>query len=473
MAVTDHGNMFGMVKNFNACTTPNDDKATIKPIFGCEVYHCEDRATAGDERYHLVLLAKNDEGLKNLYQIVSDGGLHLFKGRSKNFPRTEEAAFVKHGKGIVALSACIGGIIPHLILEGKYDEAKQKALYYKSIFDDFYLEVQPHEIPEQLIVNSDMLRLSQETGIELVITCDSHYVEKDDKKYHDILKIMAHQKPFTVDAHFKTPEEIEEYCIKYGIPLDAMDNTVKIADMCNVDPRPKDDRGLLPPFPCPKGHTEESYLRELSTDYLMTFVKKKKIRRIKKYSRQLRYELNVICTAGYAGYFLILWDWFLWCRKNGILMGKGRGSAAGSLVSYVLSITTLDPIKNGFMFERFLTPERLEFPDIDSDIAKDKRAEGIGYLLNKYGSDYVSQIITFSEYKLKNTIKAVMSAYNYSYEEANEATKSLPDTIDGETVTYKFIQKVVNDPDQFADLGPKNLQEIVKANTTLEALFNK
>ncbi len=363
MAVTEHGVMFSMVKHYTACTNPDDKAKVIKPIIGCEVYHCEDRSVVNSDRFHMVLLAKDQEGLINLYQIVSDGGLNKLKGKAKDFPRTHEPAFVKHGKGIIALSGCVGGMIPKLVLDGKYDEAKAKALYYKTLFDDFYLELQPHEFPEQLIVNDALVKMSGETGIELVMTSDSHYVDATDVKYHNILKAMAYQQPFSCSAHLYTPEEMEAYCLQHNIPLSAITNTAIIADQCNADPRPKDKRGLLPPFPCPKGYTENSFLREMAFDNLMKFFKKKGIKDTKKYTKQLTYELEVICNAGYAGYFLILWDWFDWCRKNGILMGKGRGSAAGSLVSYVLNITTIDPIKNGFIFERFLNAERLEFPD--------------------------------------------------------------------------------------------------------------
>ena len=473
LAITEHGNMFSMVKHYQACTTSDNKEPNVKPILGCEVYHCVDRGIENEDRFHLVLLAKNDEGLKNLYQIVSDAGLHKVKGRSKDFPTTHEPIFEEFGKGIIASTACIGGIIPKLILNGEYEKAKEKALYYNSIFEHFYLEVQPNEMPEQLLVNSDLVKMSQETGIELIITCDAHYVELADKKYHDVLKIMAHQKPFSCDVSLMMPNDLETYCNKHNIPLSCMDNTVKIAEMCVADPRPKDERGLLPPFPCPKGYSEEAYLREIAFDGLMDFISKKKIKDVKTYTNQMMYELDVICSMGFAGYFLILWDWFLWCRKNGILMGKGRGSAAGSVVSYCLSITTIDPIKNKFYFERFMNMERIEFPDIDSDISRADRARGIDYLLQKYGSEYVSQIITFSEYKLKNTIKSVMSAYEYSYEEANEMTKSLPDTIDGNAATYDLIMDVATNPDKYADLGPREIGDCQRSKTKLEEMFQK
>lgn len=196
LAITEHGQMFSMVEAYKACTTPNDKGETVKNIIGCEVYHCEDRSTDLNSRYHMVLLAKNDIGLVNLYQIVSDGGLHPLKGKTKDFPRTHDKAFEKFGEGIIATSACLGGIIPKLLVEGKYEEAKQKALYYNSIFEEFYLEVQTHELADQLLVNSYLVKMSQETGIELVITTDAHYVTQADRKYHEILKAMAVDEPW-------------------------------------------------------------------------------------------------------------------------------------------------------------------------------------------------------------------------------------------------------------------------------------
>lgn len=320
LAITEHGNCYSMVKHVEA------NSEVTNAIIGCEIYHCFDRTDELDtNRYHMVLLAKNDEGLHNLYRLVSDAGLNKLKGRQKDFPRSDHANMKKYGKGIIALSACLGGAIPRLIADGQYDEAKKLALYYKSIFDDFYLEVQPHEIPEQLLVNFDIVRMSKETGIGLVITTDTHYIEKSDKQYHDILKKMARQKPYDVYAHLMEYDEIYDYCIKHDIPLSAIENTVKIAEMCKADPRPKDNRGLLPEFPCPAGHTEESYLRQITFEYLCEFAKKKKFTDFTTRLKRLNYELDVICSTGFSGYFLILWDWFKWCRDNNILMGKGRG----------------------------------------------------------------------------------------------------------------------------------------------------
>lgn len=469
-ALTEHGNMFSIVKGYTSISQ------TTNFIPACEMYHCEDRSIEDDKsRYHLVLLAKNEEGLRNLYQIVSDGGMHKLKGRLKDFPRVDDEILKKHGKGIIALSACIGGIIPKLILNGEYERAKEKAMFYNSIFDEFYLEVQPNEMEEQLLVNNSLVTLSKETGIELVVTTDSHYIYENQRSSHDILKEMARQKPYSISAHMMDYDDIEKYLIKHNIPLSAITNTVKIADQCKVNPKPKSEKGLLPEFPCPKGHTPETYLKQVTFDNFFKQIKKKKFKDIPYRISRINYELSIICSKGFSSYFLILWDWFKWCKENKIPMGKGRGSAAASIVSYILEITTIDPIANGFVFERFLNDERTEYPDVDSDISKRDRGKAIAYLLCKYGAEYVCQIVTFTQYNLKNTIKAVFSAYvEDSFEEANRVTKAIPSFIDGQTTTYNLLEKYYKEIDRYeADLGKKNAQDIIKAYELLQETFKK
>ena len=324
LSLTDHGNMHGMVKHHNACSEPGPDGNAIKPIYGCEVYHCQQRPE--QDRYHMVLMAKNEEGLHNLYRIVSDAGVNRILSKAgRPFSISEEAALKRWGKGIIATSACLGGIIPKLIEEGKYDEAKEKALLYASYFDEFYLEVQPHDIPEQLLLNDAMVQMSQETGLPLVMGVDAHYVDKSDKKYHDILKDLAHHKRYNTDNYLYLPDELEEFCLNHNIPLSAMTNTAVIASQCNVNPKPKNSRGLLPEFPVPPGYTEAGYLREMVMKELFGKISEKKILNPMTYVNRALYELDVICGAGFEGYFLILWDWFKDCRKQDILMGKGRG----------------------------------------------------------------------------------------------------------------------------------------------------
>lgn len=353
LAVTEHGVLYSLAKHYNACNKPDQKERQTKAIYGCEVYHCVDlNNNPNGDRFHLVLLAKNQEGLTNLYKIVSHAGLNVVKGKSKNYPVTDLEFMKSNGKGIIALTACVGGLIPQCVINGKEAEAYDYLNQLKSSFDEVYLEVQPHEFPEQLLINHEFINMSLTTGCKLVMTSDSHYIKETDNKYHDILKNMAHQYVFSTNNHLYSAQEMKAYCLKYNIPLEAISNSAEIAKVCNVDPKPKDHNALLPVFPCPPGYDEASYLRKLSFEGLKDRLKKNKIDDPLKYIRKMTYELEIICNAGFAGYFLILSDWLKWCRQNDILCGPGRGSAAGSIVSYALNITTVDPIKNGFFFER-------------------------------------------------------------------------------------------------------------------------
>ena len=475
VAITDHGVMYAMVKFLRACDKQKEKGNIVKPLLGNELYYTPDRKTRSDERYHLVILARTQEGLKNLYLLSSEAGINKIKGKTKDYPTTEDEALEAYSKGLIGLSACIGGIIPKLILAGDYAAAKAKAIYFNGLFDAFYLEVQPHDIQEQLVVNAELVRMSQETGIPLAITSDYHYITGSQRKHHDILMQMGYRKPLDVDAHFRSADEMEAYCVKHGIPLSAIENTVKIADSIDYDPRPKDSMGLMPTYPCPAGYDEDTYLRKMIMDRVGAFVcdKRRKIKDPKVYIDRAVYELDVITTMGYSGYFLILWDWFDWCRKNKILMGKGRGSAAGSLVSYLLRVTTIDPIKNGYFFERFLTMERFEMPDIDSDVSKLDRPKAIQYLMGKYGVNYVAQIITFTMMKLKSTLKEAARVYALDYDEVNTLTKSIPAFVDGKEPTLEMIEEVCADPDKFVDIGTGNVAALQKVGAALKTYFDK
>ena len=475
-AATDHGNIYGLVKHYNACNNPDRKERKTKALYGCEVYHCKDvDNNPNGERYHLVLIPVTQEGLTNLYEIVSHAGTHIIHGRQKDFPVTDLKFMSTHGKGIVALTACVAGIVPQYIINGQDDEALKYIDMLADMFDEVYLEVQPHDFPEQLMVNTKLVNMSAQTGYPLVMTSDSHYINQGDAQYHNILKNMCHQKLFTTNNRLYTPEEMEEYCIKHDIPLESISNTAIIANMADVDPKPKDHNALLPIFPCPVGYDESSYLRKLSYEKLQEKLIKNNIANPVKYLKQMTYELEIICNAGFAGYFLILWDWFEWCRANDILCGPGRGSAAGSIVSYVLNITKVDPIKNGFFFERFLNTGRLEFPDIDTDIPRSRRADAIKYLLSKYGVQNVSQIVTFQEYKLKNTLKAIMSFLGCPFQESNEITRDIPDIVDGHNVTYELIEDVANNPDseKYTTMSDKEKQGLKKNYDKLQETFQK
>lgn len=475
-AMTDHGVLHGITDHYRACNEPDFPERKTKALYGIEIYHCIDvNNNPNKDRFHLVLIAKDDTGLHNIYKIASHAGMNLIEGRQKNFPTTDLNFLKAHGKGIIASSACLGGMIPKLITDGQYNLAKSWALAFNDIFDEFYLEVQALDTTEQLVVNAALVQMSVETDIPLVITSDSHYIDKSDAAYHNILKDISHQLKFSEPAYLKTPEELEDYCIAHSIPLSCLSNTGVIASHCTANPKPVNNRYLLPVFPCPPGYTEETYLRKLSFEELKKKLIKNNIPNPSKYIKKMLYELEIICNAGYAGYFLILWDWFKWCRDNDILTGPGRGSAAASIVSYALNITKVDPIKNGFIFERFLNPGRLSFPDIDTDIPRSKRGEAIAYLQQKYGFDNVSQIITFGKYKLKNVTKDVMSNLGCPFQEANAITKDIPDMIDGKEVTWDLIEGVATDPsnEKYSNFTEQEKGQVTNIYNKYQDLFRK
>ena len=484
LAVNNNPNLFSMVEHHLACITPvkggvNKGK-TLHPIYGNEIYHIDTYANKeklkSDERYHLVLLAKNQKGLENLFAITTEAGIHKVKGKTKDFQLVEEQFLDTHGEGIICLSACLGGKIAKLIVAGKYDEAKKLAWHFNGIFEEFYLEIQPHDmLPEQVLVNNALLQMHKETGIPLVITSDSHYVRKEDKEYHDILKEIDHMKGFVTNSYMWTPDELIDWCNKNGVPLEAIENTAKIADSCVADITPTDPKGLMPSFPCPPGYTEDSYLIKLTNEGMLhRFKVNKKIKDIRPYISRMNYELSIITQMGFSGYFLILWDWFKWCKQNDVLLGPGRGSAAGSVVAYFLDITKIDPIEHGLMFERFLNPQRIEEPDIDTDVSKVDRPKAIAYLQSKYGADYVCQIATFGQYRLKNTIKAVLSSEKgYTAEFQNSITRQIPDLLSGNAVTYDFLEDVVNKPEKHDDLKDSEIAQCNRVYDMLQDLFAK
>lgn len=346
---TEHGYFNSPVKAYNAFNDKNINGKTIKPVYGVELYHSveDTKETNIKERYHLPIIAKTQEGLTNLYEISSYAGLNAITTGIKTYPRADINFLKTHGKGIIALSGCVGGYIPQLILNGKQNEAKEAIKIFKEIFDDFYLEIQPMEFAEQVIVNQELLKLSKETNTGLVITCDAHYVYKEDRIAHNVLcEISYNKKKKTKDefnendletsnsgfsdyAHFRTPDEIQKYCINNNIPLSAMDNTVKIWQECNVELKPKNEKGLMPEFKVPKGYTDDTYLEKISYLGLFERIKEQGHINVKERVDRLRYELDVIKMQGFSSYFLIVWAWVNFCRTNNILIGPGRGSAAG------------------------------------------------------------------------------------------------------------------------------------------------
>lgn len=423
-AITDHGSMYGVVDFYREAKAQG-----IHPVIGCEVYmaprsrfdkvHDIDNKTS-----HLILLAENQKGYKNLIKLVSAGYIDGFYYK----PRIDFEMLKEHSEGIIALSACIAGEVPKALLRGDYDEAKKISLKYAEVLgkDNYFLEIQDHGLSEQKRIIPDMLRLSEETGIGLVATNDIHYLKKEDAKYQDVLMCIQMEKK--VDDPDRMKFETEEFYIKspeemmslFEYVPQAIENTEKIAKRCNVD----FDFGTrhLPAYAVPDGKDAFEYLRELCQSGLE-----------KRYSpvsdelqKRLDYELGVIKSMGFVDYFLIVWDFIHFAKNNGVMVGPGRGSAAGSIVAYSLGITMVDPIKYGLIFERFLNPERVSMPDIDIDFAPNGRQKIIDYVVEKYGEGQVAQIITFGTMKAKLAIRDVGRALDIPYAEVDKVAKLVP-----------------------------------------------
>lgn len=424
IAITDHGCMFGVIDFYKVAK-----KEGIKPIIGCEVYVASrtlnDKDPNFDKRQgHLILLAENMEGYQNLIKLVSTSYVDGFYYK----PRVDMDELRKYSKGIIALSACLAGDIPQALMDRNFEKAKSKTLEYESIFGkgNFYLEIQDHNLPEQREVNSALVNLSKELDIPLVVTNDVHYVEKEDSKIHDIL--MCIQMGKTVndpnrmrfgsdEFYLKSREEMEEL---FPYAIDALDNTVEIANRCNVE---FDFNTIhLPQYDVPDGYKPNTYLRELCFKGL----KERYENPSQEVIDRLNYELDVIERMGYVEYFLITWDFINFSKENNIMVGPGRGSAAGSIVAYTLKITDIDPIKYSLLFERFLNPERVSMPDIDIDFCYERREEVIDYVKRKYGEDHVAQIITFGTMGAKAAIRDVGRVLDIPYNKVDKIAKEIP-----------------------------------------------
>ena len=427
-AITDHGVMFGCIDFYRAAKA-----AGIKPILGCEVYVAPgsrfDReiGQAEDRYYHLVLLAENNHGYENLMKIVSKAFVDGFYYK----PRVDMDLLQEYHEGIIALSACLAGEIAKNITRGMYEEAKSAALRYEKIFGkgNFFLELQDHGIPQQQRVNQQLLRMSQETGIALVATNDVHYTYDTDAEAHDILlcvqtrKLLSDENRMRYEGgqyYVKSPEEMAEL---FPYIPEALENTQKIADRCEVEIEfgvPK-----LPKFDVPAPYTSWEYLNKLCYDGL----KERYSGDLTELEKRLEYELGVIKTMGYVDYFLIVWDFIRFARDHDIMVGPGRGSAAGSLVSYTLGITKLDPIKYNLLFERFLNPERVSMPDIDVDFCFERRQEVIDYVVEKYGKDRVVQIVTFGTMAARGVIRDVGRVMDLPYAQCDAIAKMIPEEL--------------------------------------------
>ena len=409
-AITDHGVMYGVIDFYRAAKA-----AGIKPILGCEVYVApgsrfdKTPGSTDDRYYHLVLLAENQKGYENLTKIVSKGFVDGYYYK----PRVDMELLQTYHEGIIALSACLAGEVQKNLLRGMYEEAVAAARRYENIFgkDNFFLELQDHGMQEQTLVNQQLLRLSQETGIALVATNDVHYTYAEDEKPHDILlciqtgkKLSDEDRMRYVGGQYYVKSE-EEMARLFPYALQALENTQKIADRCNVEI----EFGVtkLPKYDVPEGYTSWEYLNKLCFDGLQKRYAKPGEEVEPELVDRLKYELDVIQTMGYVDYFLIVWDFIKYAKDHDIMVGPGRGSAAGSIVSYCLEITNIDPIKYQLLFERFLNPERVSMPDIDIDFCFERRQEVIDYVVRKYGADRVVQIVTFGTLQAKGVIRDV------------------------------------------------------------------
>ena len=468
--------------NYNMSNaTSKNINMKIKPIYGNEINHIDTYIDKSELKYtdiyNLVILAKNEEGLENLYAVTTEAGIHKIKNDEFELPALEESYLDTHGRGIIALSGGIYSKIGRFILNDEYEEAKKLALHFDSIFDEFYLEILPYDNSDFMKVNNALLKIHKEINLPLVITCDTHYIYKEDKEYHDLLKSINNSEPSSIDQHMRTPDEIIKWCKDNKIPLSAVRNTALIADKCTVDITPKDKKELMPSFKCPKGYDEDSYLKKQIFDgFKKKFLTKfnKKDIDISKYIKRFNYEYSVIKSMGYSSYFLILWDFCVYCEKNNILLGPGRGSSVGSLVSYCLNITKIDPVENNLIFERFLNNEREDEPDIDIDVASIDRKEALEYFESKYGMTHVCQIAAFCKYKIKNTIKAVLSTdKSYSAKLKNSITKNIPDLLGGQSVTYDLLEDIKFNPDKYDNLSIREIHKAVNTYDDLQKLFKE
>ncbi len=427
LAITDHGSMYGVIDFYKQAL-----KQGVKPIIGCEVYvaprsRTERSMVEGDAYYHLVLLAENQQGYRNLLELVSLANKEGFYYK----PRVDKELLRRYSAGLICLSACIAGEIPALILKGDVAAAEKLAIEYREIFgaDNFFFELQDHGIPEQRQVNRVLTDLAGKLDIGLVATNDLHYVKKSDSESHDVLLCIQMGK--TIDDPGRMRFSSSEFYLKSRSEMaqlfpqlpQALENTLQIAQRCNVTI--EFGNLYLPEFPVPDNFTADEYLAHLCREA----IKERFVADSSEIQERLKYELDVIYRMGYSGYFLIVWDFINFARLQNIPVGPGRGSAAGSIVAYLLRITDIDPLKYGLLFERFLNPERVTMPDIDIDFCYERRSKVIEYVVERYGEDRVAQIITFGTMAAKAAIRDVGRALNLSYGEVDRIAKMIPNEL--------------------------------------------
>ncbi len=458
LAMTDHGNMFGAIQFYRACK-----KKGIKPIIGCEVYvaprlYSNKTKNIDDRPYHLVLLCKNEQGYKNLIKMVSIAYIEGFYYK----PRIDVELLKKYHHGLIALSGCLAGEIPRAILNNQYDRAKKTALIYNQIMGpgNFFLEIQDHNIKNEIKVKNQMLKLSRETDIKLVATNDVHYIQKDDSYMQKILLYIQTSKTL----HETNPMELptEEFYLKteremidlFGQYDDAVENTGKIADMCDIEF--EFGKIKLPKFTAPNCQTSKQFLKKKAMEGLQDRYGNHPDSKI---IDRFNYELKIVDTMGFVDYFLIVYDYVRYAKNKGIAVGPGRGSGAGSLLAYCLDITTVDPIKYGLLFERFLNPDRINMPDFDVDFCNERRQEVIDYVVQKYGLDHVAQIITFGTLAARGAIRDVGRVMGMRYDVVDRVAKTIPNklgiTLESALKKSDSLQKMID-----TDYNIRRLYEI-------------
>ncbi|MFC1810835.1 DNA polymerase III subunit alpha, partial [Patescibacteria group bacterium] len=444
IALTDHGVMYGAIEFYKACK-----KTDIKPIIGVEAYIAPESRfdkIGGHENkpFHLVLLAKNKQGYQNLLELCSKAQLEGFYYK----PRMDFGLLKAHSEGLIASTACLAGQIPRLILQNSEEKAIEAIKNYQNIFgaENFYLEMQNHpELENQMIVNKKMIELSKATNAPLIATNDAHYVNKEDSEVHDVLLCIQTGKnvqdgdrmKYIGDYSLRSPEEMKE---AFKDTPEAIENTLQIAEQCDLEF--EFGKHLLPAFPTPQNENPKEYLRKLCEEGLKVKYPQEEH---EKAMERLHFELKVVDEMGFNTYFLIVHDFVKFAKDNDILVGPGRGSAAGSIIAYALNITTIDPLKYGLLFERFLNPARVSMPDIDIDFADSRRDEVLDYVVEKYGRENVAQIITFGTMTAKAVVRDVGRGLGYPYAEVDRLAKLVPPTILGKHAPLK--ESIHNDPD--------------------------
>ncbi len=450
VAITDHGVMYGALDLYLEAK-----EAGIKPIIGCEFYvhngDISEHDPNNNPRYHLILLAKNNEGYMNLVKLASDAACKGFYMK----PRINFELLKEHHEGIICCSACLGGEVLQNLLKGDYEEAKAVAKRYKDLFgDDYYIELQDHGLEDQKRTNPDLIKIAKELGIKMIITNDSHYLRKEDADWHDTLLCMQTQSMKDEENRFHFPNN--EFYVKTVSEMrdafkwmdsetfdECIKNTVDIAEQCHVTIKWE---APLPDFPVPPNHTTDSYLEELVQQGLKRKYGEENI--TPELKERVQYELSIIEKMGFSAYFLITWDFIHYAKTHDIPVGPGRGSAAGSVVAYALDITDLDPIRHHLLFERFLNPERFSMPDIDTDFCIEKRGEVIDYVVKKYGEDKVCQIITFNTLAARNAFKSVARVFGMEYAKSNRTASLIEDTIEGSMIEGSELKNLYDtDPE--------------------------